>query len=68
MFFDWSCIWKRISYFSYEYSAYDYQYDTSSASAYPSYAGYESSATYAAPGTYEGYAAPGAYPTGKRFN
>jgi hypothetical protein len=53
--------------FSYDYSAYDYQYDASTASAYPSYAGYESGASYAAPGTYEGYATSGAYPTSTRF-
>jgi len=58
---------KRTFLFSYEYSAYDYPYDTSSASAYPSYPGYESGASYAPPGTYDGYATSGAYPTGNKF-
>lgn len=49
---------------AYDYSAYDYQYDASSASAYPSYAGYESSGAYAPSGAYDGYAAAGAYPPG----
>jgi len=52
-------------FFSYDYSAYDYQYDTSSSSAYPSYAGYESGAPYAPPGTYDGYATSAAYPPSK---
>ncbi len=54
-------------FFRYDYSAYDYAYDPSSASAYPSYAGYESSAAYAQPGAYEGYAPSAAYSTSKSF-
>jgi hypothetical protein len=45
--------------FRYDYSNYDYSYDTNSASAYP---GYE---TYTAPAGYEGYATSAAYPTGE---
>ena len=55
---------KKRLFFSYDYTAYDYQYDTSSASGYPSYASYESGAAYAPPGAYDGYAASGAYPPG----
>jgi hypothetical protein len=54
-------------FFRYEYSAYDYQYDTNAAPGYPSYPGYESGAAYAPPGTYDGYATSAAYPTSKRF-
>jgi hypothetical protein len=57
-----------LRFFRYDYSAYDYQYDASAASAYPSYAGYESGAAYAQPGAYDGYAASAAaYATSKRF-
>ncbi|CAF3144763.1 unnamed protein product [Rotaria sp. Silwood2] len=48
---------------TYDYSAYDYSYDTSSSSAYSSYPGYETSASYAPPGTYDGYAASATYST-----
>ncbi|CAF4525867.1 unnamed protein product [Rotaria sp. Silwood1] len=48
----------------YDYSTYDYSYDTSSAAAYSSYPGYESSASYAASGAYDGYATSAAYSTG----
>ncbi len=55
-----------VYFFRYDYSPYEYPYDANSASAYPSYAGYESSAAYAQPGTYEGYATSAAYPAGKK--
>ncbi|CAF1099870.1 unnamed protein product [Rotaria sordida] len=45
----------------YDYSTYDYSYDTSSAAAYSSYPGYESSASYATSGAYDGYATSAAY-------
>ncbi|UJR30247.1 hypothetical protein I4U23_017785 [Adineta vaga] len=47
---------------AYDYSSYDYAYDGSASSAYPAYAGYETSASYAPPGTYDAYAASAAYP------
>ncbi len=53
--------------FSYDYSAYEYPYDPNSSSAYSSYPGYESGASYAQPGAYDGYAASAAYPAGKIF-
>ncbi|CAF3450558.1 unnamed protein product [Rotaria sp. Silwood1] len=48
---------------AYDYSAYDYSYDTSSSSAYSSYPGYETGTSYAPPGTYDSYAASATYPT-----